>query len=144
MCEDACKQDIVHEVASVRANVSQCECRHTSGTFGMPFCSSHPFRLVLPGWSTASSYVQRDGGQPCWQNPQGTKSQVSQLSEEVGYELGFADGDADSDGCDVGSLLGVQSRVGVQSRHSRGKYPKFEIPFTRSHPLRSVLSADSS
>ena len=26
MCEDVCKQDIVHEVASVRANVSQCEC----------------------------------------------------------------------------------------------------------------------
>ena len=25
MCEDVCKQDIVHEVASVRANVSQCE-----------------------------------------------------------------------------------------------------------------------
>jgi hypothetical protein len=26
VCEAVCEQDIVHEVASVRANVSQCEC----------------------------------------------------------------------------------------------------------------------
>ena len=26
MCEDVWKQDIVHELASVRANASQCEC----------------------------------------------------------------------------------------------------------------------
>ena len=77
--------------------------------------------MVLSGWSAASSFVQEDGRHPCWQNPQGTKSQVSQLAEEVGYELGFADGDADSDGCDVGAVLNVHSRVGVQSRHFGGK-----------------------
>lgn len=61
--------------------MAQMDGRHLNGIspeFRTPPTVAHVFLSVAKGLSTSFSYVQLDTGQPSWQYPHGTESQVWQ------------------------------------------------------------------